>query len=379
MGFLKSVINYFDLEGGTRPRIVNIARPRVLINYFLFFLFRKFNLINLPYKPVNLMVEVSTRCNLGCPTCERELYKSELGGLPKENVSLENIMKLSPLLPYVYSIYLVAGLGEPFLNPEFWKIHDFLKSFGIKTGYFTNASLLTREIIEKTFQEKVNTVTISIDTFDKEKYSQIKKGAMVDKAIEMITMFGSLKKELKAKYFSLGLNFIFRKDNYNDIIEYLELAKELGVDYVHCTTLITHLEKDKNLSFLLLSQEVQQDILEKASKKAKQLGIGIRLPNLVIGKNHTCGLVWRCLSIFYNGDVCACPFFRTDRQFYFQVRNGRLVEEKKWMKNTVVGNYLKNNIMDIWNGERIKQIRKDIISLSRDTTCGTCYYKYNVH
>ena len=77
MSFLKSIVDFFGLEGGTRPHIVNIARPKMLLNYGLFFLFRKFNVVKLPYKPVNLMVEVSTKCNLSCPTCERELFKKE--------------------------------------------------------------------------------------------------------------------------------------------------------------------------------------------------------------------------------------------------------------------------------------------------------------
>ena len=350
MGVLKSLIHFFNLEGGSRPHIVNVARPRMLLNYLLFFLTRKFNFVHLPYQPTNLMVEVSTRCNLLCPTCEREFYKTELNGLPAENVRLDNIKYLAPILPYLYSVYMVAGLGEPFLNPEFWEIHRFFKKYEIKTGYFTNSSLLTEELVNKTFSEKVNTVTVSIDTFDKEKYARIKKGAQVDKAVEMVKLLNTRRRDLKAKYFSLGLNFIFRKDNYRDILEYLDFAKSLGVDYVHCTTLITHLEKDRSLSFFLLPFKEQQSILDQAARKAKELGIGIRLPSLKIDSRRTCGYAWRCLSIFYNGDVCTCPFFRTDRPFYFHVKDGKLVEQKKVLRNTVVGNYLKEDIRRIWNG-----------------------------
>ena len=61
MSILKFIVDFFGLEGGTRPHIVNVARPKMLFNYGLFFLFRKFNFIKLPYKPVNLMVEVPTQ------------------------------------------------------------------------------------------------------------------------------------------------------------------------------------------------------------------------------------------------------------------------------------------------------------------------------
>jgi len=377
---LKYIIDFFNLEGGTRPHIVNIIRPKMLFNYILFFVFRKFNFLKIPYKPINLMVEISTRCNLLCPTCERELFKMELNGLPHDNVKLENIKQLAPILPYIYSVYLVSGIGEPFLNPEFWDIHKFFKSFRIKTGYFTNATFLTKDLIEKTFKEQVNTVTVSIDTFEKDKYCGIKKGADYAKTTEVISSFSYYKRKLNAKYFSLGLNFIFRKDNYKDILEYLDFAHKLGVDYVHCTTIITHLERDKELSFFLVPQDEQKKILLAAKKKAKELKIGIRLPHLSINPKQTCGYLWRCLSVFYNGDVGACPFFRTDRNFYYHIENSNIIYKKRKVGNTIVGNYLNEEIGKIWNGEKIISLRKGQINNKFALSpCDSCYYKYNLH
>lgn len=379
MSVLKSIINFFNLEGGTRPHIVNIARPKMLFNYGTFFLFRKFNPLKVPYKPINLMVEVSTKCNLVCPACERELFKEELGGLPKENVKLENIRKLSTILPYVYSVYLVSGIGEPFLNPEFWEIHKFFKNFGLKTGYFTNTTFLTEDLVRRTFEEKVNTVTVSIDTYDKDKYSKIKLGADYNKAVDIIRLFSTYKRQYNVKYFSLGTNFIFRKDNYRDILRYLDFAKELGVDYLHCSSLITHLERDKNLSFFLVRQEEKENIFKKALEKAKRLGIGIRLPNLTVDGKDTCGYLWRCLCVFYNGDICACPYFRTDRYFYYHDDKGKMFYRKMWVKNTIVGNYLEEDINKIWNGPTIKKLRRTVLGRITTSPCSNCYYKYDFH
>lgn len=380
MTIRKSIINFFHLEGGTQPHIVNVMRYKMLLNYGIFFLTRKFNLIRLPYKPINLMVEVSTKCNLTCPTCERELYKEELGGIPKENVELEKIKKLKPILPYVYSIYMVGGLGEPFLNPDFWDIHRFFKSFNIKTGYFSNASMITKDLVRKTLSEKVNTVTISIDTHDKNKYSAIKKGGDYEKVVNNIKLFSEYKKKLNAKYFSLGLNFIFRRDNYKDILDYLDFAKELEVNYIHCTSLITHLEKDKDLSFFLVDNYEKNKIFKETLKKANRLGIGIRLPKLEIEDGETCGYLWRCLSIFYNGDVCTCPFFRTNRNFYYHTGNAKIIYQKKKVSNTVVGNYLEEDIRHIWNNRKIEWFRKGQLNKACAVSpCDNCYYKYNLH
>ncbi len=378
---LKQVVSrFFGVETGTKPQIVNITRPRMLWNMFLYLIFRKFNMVKVPYKPINLMVEISTFCNFVCPGCERELYKDELGGLPKYNVKLENIKKLKNLLPYVYSIYLVSGLGEPFCNKEFWDILKFFKKFKIKTGYFSNASLITEEEIKKTFEEKVDNVTLSIDTHIKEKYEAIKKGASFDKMLSTVKLFNEYKNKFKAKNFQLGLNYIFRSDNYEDIIDFLDLAYELKVDFVLCTSLIVHVENQKDNSFFIVDNLEKERIFKKAREKAKRLGIGIKLPEISPKGDDVCECLWRHLSIFYDGSVCACPYFRTDRDFYYHVKDGAIIYEKRKVSNNVLGNYLQEDILKIWNNKKMQDLRRSEIDKRYAVSpCDNCYYKYKCH
>lgn len=352
----------------------------MLLNMFLYFIFRKFNLLKVPYYPINLMVEISTVCNFNCPGCERELYRTELGGLPCENVKLENLRKISNILPYVYSVYFVSGLGEPFCNSEFWEIHGFFKKFGIKTGYFSNASLITEKEVGQSFIEKVDNVTLSIDTHDKDKYEKIKKGASFDKIIETIKLFGVYKKRFKAHHFQLGLNYIFRSDNYEDIIDFLDLAKELEVDFVLCTSLIVHVEREKDNSFFMVDIEARRNIIERAKKKARGMGIGFKVPLLEPQKKVFCENLWRHLSVFYDGSVCACPYFRTDRNFYFHVENDSIIYDKRHVPNNILGNYLKEDIKDIWNNQKMQSLRKsELDSKFHIFPCKSCYFKYKCH
>lgn len=376
----QKIARFFGIETGTKPQIVNLLRPRMLWNMASYFLFRRFNLISVSYYPINLMVEISTFCNFSCPGCERELYKEELGGLPKENVKLENLKKLSSILPYVYSVYFVSGLGEPFCNKEFWDIHRFFKSFGIKTGYFSNASLITQYDVEKTFVEKVNNVTLSIDTHIKKKYEKIKKGASFEKMLETILLFSQCMKKYGAKSFQLGLNYIFRSDNYQDILPFLDLAHRLKVDFVLCTSLITHVEREQSNSFFVADYHEKYKVIQEAKTKAKKLGIGFKVPELLPEGNVTCECLWRHLSIFYNGVVCACPYFRTDRDFYFHVKDKKIINEKRRVTNNILGNYLRDDFKNIWNGPRMQQLRRSELKLSlAESPCDCCYYKYKCH
>jgi len=379
----RKIKNYFGFDASTAIRLKDFSSWKRFSNGFKYVLNRKSHPLAVPYYPITLMVEISTVCNLKCPGCERALYEEDpsIGGLPKSNVSFKNIMKLEKVLPYIYSTYFVAGLGEPFLNPEFWDIHNFFKKFRIKTGYFTNASLLDEEKIRRTFEEGTDSVIISIDASTKEKYEAIKKGSSWEKTISSIKMFSRFKKELKRKDFHLGLNYIFRSDNCEDIFDYLDLAKELEINFINASGLIVHVESQKENSFFNLKDDYKIRLFSRVKEKADRLGIQIRLPNISPVDNCLCYRLWHEISIFYNGDVCACPFFRTPRPFYFHVKDGKVIYEKRRCNDTILGNYLKQDFFtEIWNGKRAQELRRAELEKKQDfNPCGFCYYKSSLH
>lgn len=381
---IKTVKNYFQIDGASNVDWKKFARPKRLMNAMKYVMNRKSFPIVAPYYPMTIMLEISTFCNFECPACERELYKSDVestGGLFKENVKLEEVRNLAPLLPYVYSVYLVAGLGEPFINREFWPIVDFLKTFDLKIGYFTNASLLDEEKIARTFEKQINTVLVSMDTHDPEKYETVKKKGSFEHTVNMIKLFAEFSRRNSSHPFHLGLNYIFRSDNVEDILPYLDFVSSIGVRYVHCSSLTVHVEKMKEASFFNVPYEEKKRVFELARRKAESLGIGLRLPNIEINREMKCCYPWHGISVFKGGDVAMCPYFRTNREFYYHVNGtGTLREETRRVSNTVLGNYLKENIMEIWNNERIRQIRKGELSMEPHASpCDSCYYKFLLH
>ncbi|GBD97949.1 MAG TPA: radical SAM protein [Nitrospirae bacterium] len=381
---IKALKSYFQIDGASQVDWKKFMKPRRFANAVKYVLNRNSGLVHVPYYPLTIMLEVSTFCNFSCPACERELYKSDTestGGFFKENVKLEEVRHLESLLPYLYSVYLVSGLGEPFINREFWDIVDYLRSFDVKIGYFTNASLLDEEKIAKTFEKKINTVLISMDTYDPEKYERVKSGGNFENTVNMIKLFAEYKKRNASHPFHLGLNYIFRADNYQDILPYLDFAKELGVEYVHCSSVIVHIEKMKEISFFNVPYEEKKRLFDLAAKKAERLGIGLRLPNIKVDKKTKCSYPWHGISVFKGGQVAMCPYFRTKREFYYHLNgNNELYEENKRVADTILGSCLKENILDIWNNERIKQIRKGELKIQPHVSpCDTCYFKHLLH
>ncbi len=383
-GILKKVKNHLGFDSPSDIYFRHLIYPKRFLNVCRYVMNKNKRTLKVPYYPITLMVEVSTRCNLQCPGCERELYKSDarLGGIPKENVRLENFKKLEKVLPYVYSTYFVGGLGEPFMNKEFWDIHRYFKSFRVMTGYITNGMLVTEKDVKKTLDEDVNRVMISIDSHNREKYERIKKNAKFDKAVEVVKMFASYKKQMKANRFQIGLNYILRSDNYEDAVDYLDFAHNIGAEYIMFTSFITHIEDQMDKPFFLVDDMEKKRLYKTLRDKAGRLGLSIRLPNIAPAQGTLCNSLWHGVCIFYNGDVCACPFFRTKRDFYYHVDDGRrVVNEKRHCDDTVLGNCGPDDFFSkIWNGQRALSLRKAVLENDPECNpCGSCYYKYDLH
>ncbi|HBG46838.1 MAG TPA: hypothetical protein DDW94_07600 [Deltaproteobacteria bacterium] len=380
----KKIRNHFGFDAPADIDLRHLVYPKRFYNVLKYVLCKNKRMERLPYYPITLMVEVSTKCNLKCPGCERELYKSDprTGGIPRENVKLEDFKGLEKVLPYVYSTYFVGGLGEPFMNKEFWDIHRFFKRHKVMTGYISNGMLIEPADCDKTIREGVNRVMISIDSHVKEKYEGIKKNAKFEKAVEVVREFAHTKRRLNAKRFQIGLNYIFRSDNYNDALDYLDFAKSLGAEYIMFTSFITHIEAEKDKPFFLVEEKEKEDLYRKLKEKARRLGISVRLPSIAPSKGCLCNSLWHGACIFYNGDVCACPFFRTTREFYYHVgRENRVEYAKRECLDTVMGNYRTGvNFLDIWNSEKAVGMRKAVLGGDFGfNPCGTCYYKHDLH
>ncbi|MBI5238014.1 MAG: radical SAM protein [Deltaproteobacteria bacterium] len=383
-GLLKKVKNHFGFDAPGDIYFRHLIYPRRFFNVCKYVIYKNKRTVHVPYYPITLMVEVSTKCNLQCPGCERELYKSDpkTGGIPKENVGVENFKKLEKVLPYVYSAYFVGGLGEPFMNKEFWDIHRYFKGFKVMTGYISNGMLITEADVKKTIEENVNRVMISIDSHIKGKYESIKKGADFEKAADVVRLFARRKIELNAHRFQIGLNYILRSDNYEDAVDYLDFARSLGAEYIMFTSFITHIEEQMDKPFFLVDDGEKERLYKTLREKAKRLGLSIRLPNIAPSKGAMCNCLWHGVCIFYNGEVSACPFFRTKRDFYYHVdKDYKVVREKKRCEDTVLGNYMPGEFFSgIWNGEKARAMRKAVLKDDFDfNPCGACYYKYDLH
>jgi cyclic pyranopterin phosphate synthase len=126
-----------------------------------------------------LRVSITDRCNLHCVYCR-----------PKEGISLqghEDILRYEEIIRIV-SVAVKMGLvkvrvtgGEPLVRRGFIEFIAALKKInGLKDISLTTNGILLEEFAGKIFDAGISRINISLDSLNKDKYSQITRGGNLD-------------------------------------------------------------------------------------------------------------------------------------------------------------------------------------------------------
>lgn len=352
-------------------------RPKAQWNLLKFFVFNNFHPINAPFCPTRAEIEISTKCNLKCERCERETAPKVLLG---QNISIETIKKISPILPYLQLVSFVSGLGEPLLNPDFWKIQKFIKSFGPDVAYTTHGIFLNKENIEKTIKTKTDIVVVSLDSLKRENYQRIRGNVSLDKVINNLENLVKTKNKYRLKYPEIRIGFAFQKSTIEEMPEMVEFARQTGVDMVYCTALIANKKELADESIYPLGFNYVSQIFQKSREKAKKLGIKIRLPEITVkNSKQMCSYPWRAMFISHNGDVSCSSYFRYPKAQFFYAEKGEILNRQRNVPGVFLGNVNKESILKIWNNEAYRNLRKGMKFGEPQSPCDKCYFRHNLH
>lgn len=174
--------------------------------------------------PSLLTIETTSRCNLRCVMCPHGINAVDR---PKHmNESLAK--KLQKFLNRGKHVQL-HGIGEPLNSPIFWEM---LESISEDCDASINTNLTTPDInkLHKLSVSNIKVINVSLDAARPETYQKI-RGANLSSCLENIKTLVSLVKQSKTKK-NIYINMTLMKSNINEIIEFLDLAKNYEVDGV---------------------------------------------------------------------------------------------------------------------------------------------------
>ncbi len=289
----------------------------------MFFHYRRKSNV-LPYFPVRLWVELTSSCNYRCVMCPNKDLKREDKGF----MDLELYEKIvDEAREFVFDINL-AHRGESLLHPHLVEAIVYAKNKKLFTRLHTNGSLLSESLSRQIIHAGLDRISFSFDGYGKETYERIRRGGNFDKTVANIVRFLEIKKEARSKKPVTNIEVIDFVDNRRE----RELPEE----------------KDRFLnrfSGLPLDNFVLKEMHNWAGRIEKEKH----------GKKYSvCPFPWNALIIYWNGDVLPCT--------------------QDFFGDFIVGHVKESSLKDIWNGERMRYLRKKLSegSIEELKTCSRC-------
>lgn len=205
----------------------------------------------------------------------------------------------------------LSFFGEAMLDKTLNKKIKYAKSKGLKVGFFTNAALMFENRSKEILDAGIDTITVSMDSNDKEIYEKIRKNCKYEDVRNNILKFLELRKK-SGRNITVNMVAVLMDENYNTLKEYYDFWGP-KVDNIN-----------------LINMENRSGSFDKKSKKSLSYKKGlIREP---------CSLIWKHMVIDWDGEVVLCC--------------------NDCLHEIVLGNLNKESIKDVWFGKRIKAIRK---------------------
>ena len=281
------------------------------------YLFEKNSFLNIFYKigsqllidnqyPTHVFIEATRICNLKCKACP-----STIGSAEKGHMDIDLFKKIvDETKPFGRRNFCLHMLGEPLLHPSIIDMVKYIKSINknhsillTTNGYFLD-DLKAKELLKNNLDK----ITISLFSIKKEKLLELTGSNDIKRVIDNIRHMSSLKKELQSKT-KIFIRFLLCDENKEELDDIQSLSSDLGV--------ILEIRKTHNYSGV-----IENNLTMKS------------LPR----ERYPCYHLWFSHAITWDGKVVLCC--------------------DDWNYSEVLGDIKEKSMSEIWQGERLKIIRK---------------------
>ncbi len=189
-------------------------------------------------KPIQLFLEVSSRCNLRCKKC----------GFAWDPSLAKNGRDLSwPILERMNDFFAAAvevytfGYGEMFLYPELAPLVTVLKNHGCRTSGITNGLLIRPADVVWLVATGYDQITFSIDGATDATMEKL-RGASLTKILHTLELIRDEKARRKSEFPRIVVNFVAQNDNYRELPDLARLLAPLGIYFMGVNPLHHYIE-----------------------------------------------------------------------------------------------------------------------------------------
>ena len=263
----------------------------------------------------------------------KHCYDYQSRSIKKDEMPLDKIKDIIQQSRELGVVQFDITGGEPLLRNDILQIAKLLKENNFEMGLFTNATLLTSDMIDKLIGLEINEFRISLDGFEDNHNKFRGLNNAYEKTLEAIEYINKTKT-------NLTINVIVNSLNKNEIVPFLNFLTEKKLKS-KIDTIIPQGNATNNNQLILSDDNYCQSLLSLYTKKSKyykynkdKLNIDLRYRDHIKKKKLKmgCGVGNRILFIDSNGDVKFCPTLPQ-----------------------ILGNIYKKSLKDIWEGINILQ------------------------
>ncbi len=205
--------------------------------------------------PILIEIDPSNACNHSCPFCiSGHLHLSKYKGTELFNRTMLKKDVFKNLIDDLISLKIDAinwtGGGEPTMNPNLGEMIKYISdNSNIQIGMFTNGTMLERFDLFETIVKTCSWVRVSMDAGKEKTYDDLR---VTNSKTNFKTVMNNIiklidtKKKLKSEI-TIGAGFVVTKDNYNEILDFANLFKDIDIDYCQYKPEIIQIERDETV------------------------------------------------------------------------------------------------------------------------------------
>jgi MoaA/NifB/PqqE/SkfB family radical SAM enzyme len=254
-----------------------------------------------------IQVEVTSHCNAACVYCPFTVYRKHWQG---RHMRIETFEKILPFCSTGSMIHL-QGWGEPFLNPDFFKMIAMAKKQGYRVGTTTNGTLTDRDCLAKMVDLGVDVIAFSLAATDSSN-DDIRKGTRLQQVLTSITRLSSLKHNQQVSKPEIHIAYMLLKPGLANIKKLPALIQDLDISQTVISTLdFIADERLARASFLSNHQTLEDLQTQLNSVVADGRSRGVDIHYQIPGKEQQlfCSEnVLNSLVVSSDGTVSPCVF-----------------------------------------------------------------------
>ena len=227
------------------------------------------------------------------------------------------------------AVLMYYFMGEPFLNPRSYDMIRYARGKGIYVETCTNGDYASPEGI---IYSDINQISFQISGLDNASHQVYRVRSDFDKVSRNVEALVRLRNKTPGSNVKIELGFIVMRHNEDQIPEFLNWAKAIGVDKAN---IIDPCVRSVAEGKIMLPENREYWFYDEEA-----FACGVLKPKQV--PDNECTWVWNSTMINWNGDVVPCC----------RDPHGR----------HVFGNAFDRPFREIWNGKEVKAFRRQIVS-----------------